>query len=231
MRTSRVLLCVCAGLAIIVSGCVRQSTKLDQAKQLTVQAQSARVSPSSCPSEINSTASEGLAQVNLPPSQTCQPQDKDGFPIPDPQCTPGAINPTLTLDVMMSSTFRTGCVRNNATTEDQKAETYSWYGSQKPANNTGATQYCELDHLVPLVIGGADTLDNIWPQCGPDQVTLNERFFKQKDCVETYLAVQVRAGEIPLEAAQQGIASDWTQYLDAAKKAKCHGASQADSVD
>ena len=39
----------------------------------------------------------------------------------------------------------------------------------------------------------ADTLDNIWPQCGPDAVTMNERFFKQKDCVETYLGFQVRA--------------------------------------
>lgn len=68
-----------------------------------------------------------------------------------------------------------------------------------------------------MELGGADTLDNIWPQCGPDQATLNERFFKQKDWVEDYLADEVRAGRIFLGDAQAGIAKDWTQYLAAAE--------------
>jgi hypothetical protein len=47
-------------------------------------------------------------------------------------------------------------------------------------------------------------------------VTLRERYFKQKDAVENYLAAQVKAGTISLHDAQWGIANDWTQYLDAA---------------
>ncbi len=44
-----------------------------------------------------------------------------------------------------------------------------------PDEQLGASQTCELDHVVPLEIGGADTLDNIWPQCGPKNVVLAKR--------------------------------------------------------
>jgi hypothetical protein len=32
---------------------------------------------------------------------------------------------------------------------------------------------------------------------------------------ENYLADEAKSGRMPLAAAQRGIASDWTQYLDA----------------
>lgn len=80
-----------------------------------------------------------------------------------------------------------------------------------PINNGGVRQYCELDHLVPLSLGGADTLDNIWPQCVPAR-------FRGKDRVERYLVEQVRAGNIGLDEAQHGIAEDWTQYIRAATR-------------
>jgi len=146
-------------------------------------------------------------------------QGESEYPVPDPRCTPGAINPTLTIDILRDPAFRTTCVRDNATTAAQKAGTYSWYQVSHPQNNTGVMQTCELDHLVSLELGGADTLDNIWPQCGPPGVVLRERFFKQKDMVENYLAKQVHDGLMKLKDAQDGIARDWTQYLDAATRA------------
>jgi len=57
------------------------------------------------------------------------------------------------------------------------------------------SQTCELDHVVTLELGGADTLDNIWP-CGPTCAPLPQRFFKEKD-----------------------ITADWTQYLQQTKAA------------
>jgi len=116
--------------------------------------------------------------------------------------------------------YRTSCTRDGATSAAQKNKTYGWYGLPHPAHNTGANQFCELDHLISLELGGADTLENIWPQCGPDKVTLRERYFKQKDAVENYLAAQVKAGTISLHDAQWGIANDWTQYLDAATEVR-----------
>lgn len=110
-----------------------------------------------------------------------------------------------------------------ATKPQEKAKAYKWYQIPKPANNSGQNQYCELDHLISLELGGADTLDNIWPQCGPSHVELQQRFFKRKDTVENYLAKQVRDGNMKLAAAQKGIATSWTQYLDEAEKACPNG--------
>jgi len=138
--------------------------------------------------------------------------------VPDPTCTPGAVNGSLTLDVLKSPTFTTKCVRDQATTAIEKAKTYRWYGIAKPANNTGHNQGCELDHFISLELGGADTLDNIWPQCGPSGVALEKRFFKRKDTVENFLAKQVRNGKMSLAEAQKGIATDWTQYLTEAEE-------------
>jgi hypothetical protein len=123
--------------------------------------------------------------------------------------------------------FRTSCVRDGASTAGEKNKTYDWYAIKQPAHNVGKTQTCELDHLISIELGGADTVDNIWPQCGPKGVVRARRYFHQKDLVENWLAREVRAGRIALESAQRGIASDWTQYIVRAKKAcmpkKCIG--------
>jgi 5-methylcytosine-specific restriction endonuclease McrA len=36
----------------------------------------------------------------------------------------------------------------------------------KRPRNLRVTRNCELDHFVPRYLGGADTLDDILPQCG-----------------------------------------------------------------
>ncbi len=175
---------------------------------------------------IDPRGSTPLAHVDLTGKPDCKVKMSNEYPIPDPACTPGAVNPSLTLDVLRSPKFKTGCVRDKATSAQAKTATYDWYGISRPKNNHGKTQVCELDHLISLELGGADTLDNIWPQCGPSRTVLKNRYFKQKDMVENYLAAQVRAGAIPLTDAQKGIATDWTQYLGDAKqcqraKTKC----------
>jgi len=172
-----------------------------------------------CPAGVDPTASAVLAVSSTATVKTdgCKVRTSHGYSIPDPACTPGAVNPTVTAAVLRAGTFRTPCERNTASSAAAKAKTYAEYGIAHPAHNTGAGQTCELDHLVSLEIGGADTVDNIWPQCGPDGVALNARYFKVKDKVENYLAAQVRAGKMTPEAAQHGIATDWTQYIEAAK--------------
>lgn len=142
----------------------------------------------------------------------------DGYPLPDPTCTPGGINPSVTAAVLTNPGWKTRCVRNCESSEAQKHIAYAWYGIRKPSVNSGDNQVCELDHLVPLELGGADGLGNIWPECGPDAETLHRRYFKIKDRVENYLADQVRSGNLPLSAAQRGIAEDWTKYLQAANR-------------
>jgi hypothetical protein len=168
--------------------------------------------------KVDPSGDRSLQSVQLPPPNGCSTRMSNGYPIPDSFCTPGGINPTVTIDVLRDSAYRTSCTRNSGTSASQKSGTYAWYKIPHPSNNTGASQTCELDHLISLELGGADTLDNIWPQCGPPSVVLRQRYFKQKDLVENYLAAQVKAGSINLEDAQYGIARDWTQYLAASNQ-------------
>lgn len=172
--------------------------------------------------DIDATASDSLAPEGAAPPSSCHTRIQNGFLLPDAACTPGAVNPTITTEVLQDPGFRTACVRGHASSSAQKNQTYDLYGIHHPDHNTGQTQTCELDHLISLELGGADTVDNIWPQCGPDGAALSERFFKRKDAVENFLAKQVREGKMSLADAQKGIATDWTQFLVAAEG--CDGA-------
>jgi hypothetical protein len=170
---------------------------------------------------LDANAHEALQEATLPPAEKCVPREvtaSDGntYLLPDPACTPGAINPTVTAEVLRDPKFRTTCVRDGATSAANKRKTYVWYDIKPPKKNTGKNQTCELDHLCSLELGCADTLENIWPQCGPKGVKLNSRYFKIKDKVENYLAREVKAGRMDLSEAQHGVAEDWTQYIDAA---------------
>jgi len=166
---------------------------------------------------IEDTNSTPLRGVKLPPTKKCMFRTSHGFPIPDPDCTPGAVHSEVTANILSDLQFRTACLRNRTSTPSDKAVTYSWYGLDRPKENVGAKMTCELDHLIPLGLGGSDTLENIWPQCGPLNVPMSERYFKLKDLVENFLTKQVKEGKMALVDAQKGIANDWPQYLEQAR--------------
>ena len=86
---------------------------------------------------VDGRASAPLRTVSLPPQQTCTLHTNNGFPVPDPNCTPGAINPTLTIEVLRDRSFTTRCIRDAATQEVEKATTYEWYNLPHPSNNSG----------------------------------------------------------------------------------------------
>jgi len=62
----------------------------------------------------------------------------------------------------------------------------------------------EIDHLIPLELGGSNDLSNLWPQPYRPQPAAHE-----KDVLENYLHRQVCAGQVNIGAAQQAIARDW----------------------
>lgn len=167
----------------------------------------------SCPALGVVCTSDYFQPWQEPADGSCHASMRNGYPVPDPRCTPGGANPTVTVEVMRAPGWRTRCIRDCEESESAKHLAYSWYEIPKPQHNSGANQVCELDHLVPLELGGADGMGNIWPECGPDETVLQDRYFKIKDRVENYLADEVKAGRMPLDEAQRGIASDWTQYL------------------
>ncbi len=182
-------------------------------------AERGRQDAASCSALGLTCSSAYLTPWQEPADGSCAVQAHPGsYPLPDARCTPGGINPSVTESVLRDPRWRTECTRNCQVDEAAKHAAYAWYGLARPRHNSGEEQVCELDHLVPLELGGADGLGNIWPECGPDEAALRERYFKLKDWVENYLADEVRAGRMPLAGAQRGIASDWTRYLPEADR-------------
>lgn len=132
--------------------------------------------------------------------------------LPDPKLTPGvATNETAA--TLCKKTFHTADVRT--VTESEKNEVYRRYGL-KP--NTGyctprpyktkkgkkIKQGCEVDHLISLEIGGANDIENLWPQPYTENPGAHD-----KDKLENWLHKQVCTGKMTLPEAQKAIATDW----------------------
>jgi len=127
------------------------------------------------------------------------------YVLPDPICTPGAYNPAVNQSTIWTTICKAGWTTTvrppvSVTTPLKRSLilTYGMYAG------TSATNY-ELDHLVPLELGGA-TIDhkNLWPEKGPSR--------NPKDNVEDAARRSVCAGRMSLAAAQVSIQSDWVSF-------------------
>jgi hypothetical protein len=61
----------------------------------------------------------------------------------------------------------------------------------------------EVDHLIPIELGGSNEIANLWPETDPG--------FREKDKVENRLHREVCSGRMTIEAAQAVMAKDWTR--------------------
>ena len=116
--------------------------------------------------------------------------------MPDAACTPGDILPTATKAAICKPGY-TQWVRNVPASE--KNQVYAEYGIK--SHTPG--QY-EIDHFVPLELGGSNAIANLWPEAASPTPG-----FHQKDRVENYLHDQVCSRAISLKQAQIEIATNW----------------------
>jgi len=148
-------------------------------------------------------APQAAVTVPAPPVPTgCHARGTPPRVLPDPTCTPGALNPAVT-----QATIRTTiCVRGwTATirpplswTEPIKRRLMRSYGY--PAGTSLRT--VELDHLTPLELGGAPAVvADLWPEPGASP--------NLKDTVESTARARVCSGRMTLVDAQTRIATDW----------------------
>jgi hypothetical protein len=82
----------------------------------------------------------------------------------------------------------------------QYVDVYAAYGVPYPE----PTGTYELDHLIPLELGGDNSDANLWPE--PASPVPG---FHQKDGLENRMHDLVCSGQLALGQAQQEIASDW----------------------
>jgi hypothetical protein len=113
--------------------------------------------------------------------------------LPDRRCSPGAFYSRLTRSVLCGRGFHTSAVRNVPQSEKFAVEREyglapAYYGRS-----------LEIDHIVPLELGGSNAIANLFP----------ERGYGAKDRLENRLHQLVCSGRMTLAAARAGIARNW----------------------
>jgi hypothetical protein len=136
-------------------------------------------------------------------SSPCNARTEYGYVLPDPTCTPGAINPEVTAGNTGQTICAYGWTRTvrppESYTEALKRSQMSEYGDTRPIYDY------EEDHLIPLELGGAPSdPHNLWPDPGASPNT--------KDDVENAANRAVCDGRMSLAAAQRQIATDWVAF-------------------
>ncbi len=121
--------------------------------------------------------------------------------LPDPRCTPGFIDPIVTQSNIRSTICKGGWTDPHLRPPESQTEAFK-YDVAYPAYGTPRSDQSELDHLVPLELGGSNDATNLWPEVGKPSGN-------PKDKVENALNAAVCDGRVSLAAAQQAIASDW----------------------
>ena len=146
-------------------------------------------------------------------AQTASYGHNDKYLLPDRGLTPGAVNPAIVGDPSGKSIVVNG-VEANICAKDFTANPY------KKATEAVKHRVCDeygqkdcfktdrggFDHLVPLEIGGADTINNLWWLPDPDY---DVKLYK----VNERLKPLVCSGKINLKTAQSIVLHNWVNGM------------------
>lgn len=158
---------------------------------------------------VSSTVSSHKVQ-SQPPPRSCHARGVGEFSMPDPSCTPGAIDPAVTQRNLSRTICHAGYSETvrppEPVTETEKRASLLAYGDRKPLADY------EYDHLVSLELGGAhNDPRNLWPEPGASP--------NPKDGLENHLHSQVCTGPMTLATAQLTVARHWVSAYRAYKRA------------
>ncbi|MFJ9781931.1 hypothetical protein ACIRSS_20265 [Amycolatopsis sp. NPDC101161] len=159
-----------------------------------------------CSFTLVAVLSGGLAGVaDATPATTQATCSQADLPLPDPACTPGALNPDVTQSTIGSTICVSGWTAtirpSTSYTNKLKTQGIADYGY----SDTSLSDY-EEDHFLPLELGGAPKdPKNLWPE--PHSGSENSY---SKDSVENAVKKAVCANRATLAAAQHAMLTDWT---------------------
>ena len=121
-----------------------------------------------------------------------------GEPLNNLRVTPGSV-----ADVTASTVCTTGYAgRARDVGESEKLAVYAEYGIARHP-----TDLYEIDHLIPLELGGSNAIDNLWPEHNDHP----EGYLNSKDLLENRLHRLVCSGSLDLHGAQRAIALNWVE--------------------
>ena len=127
--------------------------------------------------------------------------------MPDPAKTPGVVRTDLTVQAICATKWGKDERHVTAAMKAQVFREYGFVGPHDPAFKPDAAgRTVEVDHLISRELAGADEVANLWPEARATQ-PFNADL---KDRIENRLHVEVCAGRMKLEDAQQMMRTDWT---------------------
>lgn len=139
-------------------------------------------------------------------------------PLPDAHLTPGATNSAITQETI----DQTICSKHWSTKSIRPSVRYTNRIKRMQMNRyrrAGTMHEYELDHLIPLELGGDPTdVRNLWPEPWTLDVDGEDLGAHTKDKVENFLHDAVCSGAMPLDEAQRDISTDWTVVWHAIEK-------------
>lgn len=138
------------------------------------------------------------------PAGSCHLRGTDDQVLPDATCTPGSTDRAVT-----QANLATTICAKGYTTKVRPPVTLTNPAKRESAKEYAAKRWGEYDHLIPLELGGSSDTRNLWLEPGD--------LPNPKDRVENGLKALVCQHKIPLQAAQQLIASDWTTAMNKAQ--------------
>jgi hypothetical protein len=118
--------------------------------------------------------------------------------LPDRHCTPGSIDPAVTQANIATTICRAGYT---AAVRPPEAQTEHFKLDVAEPAYGQAGVHGELDHLIPLELGGSNDATNLWVEAGSIP--------NPKDAVEDALNHDVCNGTLTLRRAQRLIARNW----------------------
>jgi hypothetical protein len=188
-------------LGLVVLGCGEVAPGGSSAALPSAMTTTAGPSQSATPSPTAAAPTPTSTPIQAPTSQPTPPPAPPyapaGVALPNARLTPGETFAGVTVGQICTSGY-SGGVRH--VDHQQYVDVYAAYGVPYPE----PSGTYELDHLIPLELGGDNADANLWPE--PASPVPG---FHQKDGLENRMHDLVCSGQLALGQAQQEIASDW----------------------
>ena len=144
---------------------------------------------------------------------------------PDPTMTLGKAE-TVSLDDLTAEWECPNAIDKDSCTYSQShravsksthTKVYDEY-AVKPAERN--IKHGEVDHFDPLCNGGSNDIQNLWYQPITNKWNGKNFGFHEKDALETWICVEVKAGRLDPKEAFQKITADWVAYYNEVKPKK-----------